>query len=1032
MNDYADKKLFGDWCIPDITKPIGVGSYGTVYELRSDTAKSSVTAVKIISIPKNKAEYDAKISAVGASEEEVRKSLKEAKDNLINEVEMMLKVGGFTNCVGCMTYEVIDHEGCFGWDILIQMEKLESLDANFRNKGEVTNLDIVRLGIDMCSALESCELYNIVHRDIKPANIMVKNIDGKKAIYKLGDFGVAKVLGDGGTMTMSGTFDYMAPELLRGEGDKRVDIYSLGIVMYELLNANRLPFLPDYPKEISQSDVAKSRQCRLSDVPKEEPLYSKGTELAKVVLKACEYDRDKRYNSAAEMRADLQKVLAEENERVIFSVPPIGPYKPSERKIVVKILGNCQTVTYDGKEHQVAGFTSNGEKHRIKVELKPNSKAIAKGKKAGEYSMGLTKESFDVTSLDDGLDVENVVVQDGKLIIEESKPGKTKKEKKNSAPKPEKKKASKVALGAVAVIALLAVILISSNVNKHQWKAATYDSPQICEKCGESRGVPVEKVSISAGSKHAVGLKADGTVVAAGNHMGKEWGTDTWTDIVAVAAGNNYTLGLKSDGTVVRAGSDYYVNDKSVSQWKDVTAISAGNSHAAVLLADGTVEAVGDNVYKKCDVSSWSGMVAISCGYSHTLGLKSDGTVLAVGDNSSHACDVSSWTDIIAISAGEDFSLGLKSDGTVLAVGKNTNGQCNVALWKDIVAISAGSSYAAGLKSDGTVVLAGYDDNSPCDTSEYTSTWTNITEISVGDGFIIGLKSNGTIIATGNDSYGQCNGGYWSDITAIATGDSFSAGLRKDGTLRVADNKYSMNALYGWSDIKAISLGTGYALGLNSDGTVQATGSGLKDSFDFSNWTDIMAISAGDYHAVGLNSNGKVVATGDNKYGETEVKGWTDIVSVAAGKYYTAGLKSDGSVVLTGSELYDQSALTAWNDIVAISAGNYHLVGLKSDGTVLALGYNDEGQCIVNNWSNITAVAAGGKFTAGLRSDGTVVITDNDTIDMTDLNSWTDIVSIAAGDNFLLGLKSDGTIIAAGDNTNAQCDVTLWKNIGRT
>ena len=94
----------------------------------------------------------------------------------------------------------------------------------------------------MCNALELCEKRGIIHRDIKPDNIFI-NDNGD---YKLGDFGVARQLEKSSTfMSRRGNQAYMAPEVYKGEwyGEK-ADIYSLGLVLYRLLNNSRIPFMP--------------------------------------------------------------------------------------------------------------------------------------------------------------------------------------------------------------------------------------------------------------------------------------------------------------------------------------------------------------------------------------------------------------------------------------------------------------------------------------------------------------------------------------------------------------------------------------------------------------------------------------------------------------------------------------------------------------------------------------------------------------------------------------------------------------------
>ncbi len=221
--------------------------------------------------------------------------------------------------------------------------------------------------------------------------------------------------------------------------------------------------------------------------------------------------------------------------------------------------------------------------------------------------------------------------------------------------------------------------------------------------------------TLDAGYCHTVGLKADGTVVAAGLCHGKP-NISKWSDITAVSAGYNHTVGLKADGTVAAAG-DNKRGQCDVSNWSDIVAVSAGRYHTAGLKADGTVAAVGNNLDGQCDVSGWSDIVAVSAGEWHTVSLKSDGTVVAAGSNKQGKCDVSGWSDIVAVSAGGYHTVGLKADGTVVAVGKNEDDQCDVSDWSDIVAVSAGHYHTVGLKSDGTVVAVGKNDDGQCNVS---------------------------------------------------------------------------------------------------------------------------------------------------------------------------------------------------------------------------------------------------------------------------------------------------------------------------
>ncbi len=261
--------------------------------------------------------------------------------------------------------------------------------------------------------------------------------------------------------------------------------------------------------------------------------------------------------------------------------------------------------------------------------------------------------------------------------------------------------------------------------------------------------------SISAGERHTVGLKTDGTVIAVGYNDDDRCKVSTWNDIVAVSVGNLHTVGLTENGAVVAVGNND-VRQCEVYSWNDIVAISTGYSNTVGLKIDGTVVAAGFNDTYSGEMSGWTDIVDISVGFDHAVGLKSDGAVLAVGSSYYGECDVSDWTDIVGVSAGVSHTVGLKADGTVVATGYNSAGQCDVSDWTDIVAVSAGDFYTVGLKSNGTVVVAGYDYN--------ISDWKNIVAVSAGMNHIVGLKSDSTVVAVGINMDGQCDVSDWTNI----------------------------------------------------------------------------------------------------------------------------------------------------------------------------------------------------------------------------------------------------------------------------
>ena len=284
----------------------------------------------------------------------------------------------------------------------------------------------------------------------------------------------------------------------------------------------------------------------------------------------------------------------------------------------------------------------------------------------------------------------------------------------------------------------------------------------------------LNETTLSTYRTNTVGLRSDGTVVAAGSNEDGECDVSDWRDIIAVSTGNGCIFGLKANGTVIAIGNNLD-EQCEVSNWTNIVAVSAGQWHTVGLRADGTVVAVGSTIDGQCSVSGWRDIVAVSAGSDFTAGLRSDGTVVATGQ----LFDVSGWKDIAAISAGGAFLAGLRPDGTVLVTVPQV---LDVSAWTDIVAISAGGSHIVGLRADGTVVAAGFNESSACKVSD----WTGIVAVSAGDGYTLGLRADGTVITTkytGESDYGQCDVTGWKDIRLPVTDSDTDNDIIAAGTL---------------------------------------------------------------------------------------------------------------------------------------------------------------------------------------------------------------------------------------------------------
>ncbi|MFF5975048.1 Stk1 family PASTA domain-containing Ser/Thr kinase [Streptomyces sp. NPDC012769] len=162
----------------------------------------------------------------------------------------------------------------------------------------------LEMTVGILQALEYSHRAGIVHRDIKPANVMLTRTGQVKVM----DFGIARAMGDAGmTMTQTaaviGTAQYLSPEQAKGEQvDARSDLYSTGCLLYELLTV-RPPFIGDSPVAVAYQHVREEPQPPSVFDPEITP------EMDAIVLKALVKDPDYRYQSADEMRADIEACL---------------------------------------------------------------------------------------------------------------------------------------------------------------------------------------------------------------------------------------------------------------------------------------------------------------------------------------------------------------------------------------------------------------------------------------------------------------------------------------------------------------------------------------------------------------------------------------------------------------------------------------------------------------------------------------------------------------------------------------------------
>ena len=328
MNNYdikcriIEEELKTFWPQWHVIRCLGGGAFGDVFEIyRDNFGIREKSALKMIQI-RDVTETAYLITPTGEAESRSQDGQAAIPKAFRNEIQIMEALRGAPNIVTIEDFYLKREES--STMLFVRMELLTSfqqiLAERQRDQQPFTIPEILKIGRDICTALMYCETKKIIHRDIKPANLFL-DVFGN---YKVGDFGVSRHMDTvhrALTMTGIGTISYMAPEVFKGQlYNNTVDIYALGLILYQLLNNNRIPFLPTEGSYTTKDiDSANYKRLHGESLPSLTGIRigneTVDASLDAMIRKACAIRSEDRYQSAKAFCEDLAAWGATQSKR---------------------------------------------------------------------------------------------------------------------------------------------------------------------------------------------------------------------------------------------------------------------------------------------------------------------------------------------------------------------------------------------------------------------------------------------------------------------------------------------------------------------------------------------------------------------------------------------------------------------------------------------------------------------------------------------------------------------------------------------
>ena len=483
-------------------------------------------------------------------------------------------------------------------------------------------------------------------------------------------------------------------------------------------------------------------------------------------------------------------------------------------------------------------------------------------------------------------------------------------------------------------------------------------------------------------------------------------------DLVSISIGTFHGCGLRADGGVVCWGENHQGQTEApIGRFNQV---SVGRHHSCGVRTDGSLVCWGWNIVGQAEAPTRR-FSQVTTGSDHSCGLRVDGVVICWGDNSYGQTDAPLGT-YTQIATGSQSTCGLRSDGRAVCWGGNSFGNSDAPAGQ-YTEVSVSWYYRCGLRSDGVVDCGedGLGNNSPVQEGPTAGRYIQVS-LPSNQG-VCGLREDGNVICWVLGWRGQTDApsGRYSQVSA---GLTHNCGVRTDGGVFCWGGYRGRDVIAG--QYSQVSASTNHTCGLRTEGDVVC----------WPDWGEFAEVPAGRYSQVstsyaltcGLRSDGEVVCWGNNDPEQTDAPSG-QFGQISAGGDRACGVRADGTVACWGGK-YDWLNEAPEGQFSQISTGSLHACGVRADAAIACWGAGSvNGVALLDApTGRFSQVSVSGSHSCAVRTDDTSVCWGANAYGQTDAPEGR-FSQVSAGVTHSCGLWTDGSVVCWGANLFANLRV---------